>query len=136
MLDLSCQVSRMMLLAGTGGHEALISAAPESIQRLSLSSVEEQSQAVADVLAKMTSKTVQQLVMMKTSKQYLQRLVRALEQKSGQHDKFLWYSRRLTGGSALTFHECLCQWCCATLGTGLLCRQRYGLPVACIILSL
>ncbi|DBB02880.1 TPA: hypothetical protein ACH3X1_013485 [Trebouxia sp. C0004] len=73
----------------SGGHEALATAAPESIQRLSLSSVQEQSEAVDDVLSNMTSKKVKQLVLIKTSKQYLTRLVRALEQKAGQHEKFL-----------------------------------------------
>ncbi len=77
----------------TGGHEALATAAPESVQRLSLSSVQEQSQAVNAVLGKMTSKKVKQLVMIKTSKQYLARLARALEQKAGQHDKFVRYSK-------------------------------------------
>ena len=44
----------------------------------------------------MTSKKVKQLVLIKTSKQYLTRLVRALEQKAGQHDKFLRYSAEST----------------------------------------
>ena len=73
----------------SGGHEALATAAPESVQRLSLSTVQQQSQAVDGVLSKMTSKRVKQLIMIKTSKQYLARLVRALEQKAGQHDKFV-----------------------------------------------
>ncbi|KAL0037407.1 hypothetical protein WJX79_006441 [Trebouxia sp. C0005] len=79
----------------SGGHEALATAAPESIQRLSLSSAQEQSEAVGDLLSKMTSKKVRQLVLIKTSKQYLTRLVRALEQKAGQHDKFLRLAREL-----------------------------------------
>ncbi len=64
------------------------------MQRLSLSSVQEQSDAVSDVLSNMTSTKVKQLVLIKTSKQYLTRLVRALEQKAGQHDKFLRYQCR------------------------------------------
>ncbi|DBB09844.1 TPA: hypothetical protein ACH3X3_001459 [Trebouxia sp. C0006] len=79
----------------SGGHEALATAAPESIQRLSLSSVQEQSEAVNHLLSNMTSKKVKQLVLIKTSKQYLTRLVRALEQKAGQHDKFLRLAREL-----------------------------------------
>ena len=59
---------------------------------MSLSSVQEQSEAVNHLLSNMTSKKVKQLVLIKTSKQYLTRLVRALEQKAGQHDKFLRYS--------------------------------------------
>ena len=72
-----------------GGHEALLTSAPESVQRVSLSSVQDQSQSLADVLSKMTSKKVKQLIMIQTSKQFLSRLVRHLEQKAGQHDKFL-----------------------------------------------
>ena len=72
-----------------GGHEALLGSAPENIQRVSLSSVQDQNKAIAGVLSKMTSKKVKQLIMIKTSKQYLSRLVRGLQQKAGQHDKFL-----------------------------------------------
>lgn len=79
----------------SGGHEALLTSAPESVQRVSLPSVQDQSQALADVLSKMTSKKVKQLIMIQTSKQFLSRLVRHLEQKAGQHDKFLRLAREL-----------------------------------------
>ncbi len=71
----------------------------------------------------MTSKKVKQLVLIKTSKQYLTRLVRALEQKAGQHDKFLRYSEGinrhilclllvsllLAKVEVLKDHECVCR---------------------------
>lgn len=72
-----------------GSHEALASSAPESVQRMSLSGLQQQSQAVTHVLSKMTSKKVQQLVMIQTSSQYSGRLARALQQKGSQHDKFI-----------------------------------------------
>ena len=79
----------MITLYCTGGHETLTSAAPENVQRVSLSGLQQQSQAVAHVLSKVTSKKVQQLVMIQTSSQYSGRLARALQQKGSQHDKFL-----------------------------------------------
>ena len=43
------------------------------------------------MLDNLTDDKVQQMVMIKTSKQYLSRLERVLKQKAGQHDKFLRY---------------------------------------------
>ena len=58
-------------------------------QTTSLSDVQQQLAVIKQLLEKLTDDKVQQLVMIKTSKQYLARLERALRQKSGQHDKFL-----------------------------------------------
>lgn len=58
----------------------------------SLADVQHQQAAVRQLLDKLTSDKVQQLVMIKTSKQYLARLQGKLKQKAGQHDKFLRYA--------------------------------------------
>lgn len=55
----------------------------------SLGDVQRQQAAVRQLLKELTSDKVQQVVMIKTSKQYLSRLERKLRQKAGQHDKFL-----------------------------------------------
>ena len=58
-------------------------------QTTSLLDVQQQLAVIKQLLEKLTEDKVQQLVMIKTSKQYSARLERALRQKSGRHDKFL-----------------------------------------------
>ncbi|KAL3159873.1 hypothetical protein ABBQ38_010272 [Trebouxia sp. C0009 RCD-2024] len=91
--ELNAFLLQQMQEMASGGHESLASAAPESIQRVGLSGVQQQSKAVTNVLTKMTSKKVQQLVMIQTSSQYSSRLARALQQKGSQHEKFLRLAR-------------------------------------------
>lgn len=72
-----------------GNRDSLAATTFDAEQTTSLANVESQLAVVKQLLDKLTHDKVQQLVMIKTSKQYLARLEQALKQKSGQHDKFL-----------------------------------------------
>ena len=60
-------------------------------QRTSLTDIQQQQKVVKLLLDRLTTDKIQQLVMIRTSKQYLSRLKRALKQNAGQYDKFLRY---------------------------------------------
>lgn len=68
-------------------HSVLIAAAPEGIQQVALPSLTEMAAALADCQEAFSTERVKQLLGLKTSSQYLQRIAASLLQKASQESK-------------------------------------------------
>eukprot|EP01025_Chloroclados_australasicus_P030407 TRINITY_DN3051_c0_g1_i5.p2 TRINITY_DN3051_c0_g1~~TRINITY_DN3051_c0_g1_i5.p2 ORF type:complete len:140 (-),score=19.62 TRINITY_DN3051_c0_g1_i5:313-732(-) len=69
------------------GHEGMLSVQPENVQRIGRDTCDNMLQVVNDILSQFHNERVKFLLMIKTSKRFLERMQRQLEQQSGQESK-------------------------------------------------
>eukprot|EP01025_Chloroclados_australasicus_P030405 TRINITY_DN3051_c0_g1_i11.p1 TRINITY_DN3051_c0_g1~~TRINITY_DN3051_c0_g1_i11.p1 ORF type:complete len:441 (-),score=74.36 TRINITY_DN3051_c0_g1_i11:335-1657(-) len=87
LYELKAFITQRRTEMSSKGHEGMLSVQPENVQRIGRDTCDNMLQVVNDILSQFHNERVKFLLMIKTSKRFLERMQRQLEQQSGQESK-------------------------------------------------